>query len=276
MPWAVRVDLANPDASLVWASTRDECWFDAPRSPSTSWTCPATATGDAQILVTVTENGVATPHARSVSLTVPYVKQTMSATASLSTSRIRVGQSATVTGTFMAMATGAPVAGLPVTLQAMPKGSKSWNDVATDTTGARGVTRFAVSPARNTVYRVQSGYNPTWEMTSSASRQLFVAVKLSTKVNSRTVYGMTTTWVGKYERTRIAGSVSPNKAGRVIKLKKYRDGRWRTIREKRLSDNSNFVFRFRPHRSGTHRLQVVKPDDYRNAGSRRVIRLTVG
>ena len=275
VPMPVRADIATAGADVIWSSTRGECWFEAPQRASTSWTCPATADGTAQITVHVTENGITTPYDKTTALVVPSVKQPLSASADASSSRIIVGGNVTVTGKFMAMATAAPVAGLPVRLQARPKGNRSWNDVATDKTNANGVARFALSPQRNVAYRVFSSTNKTWENTASGQQEVAVAAKLTTKVNSRTVVGLSTTSVRERQTTKLVGTVSPNKAGRTIKLQKYRNGSWRTIRSKDLSRESRYVFRYTPRRDGTHRLKIVKPDDRRNAGRSRVLRLYV-
>ena len=276
VPTAVQANTAHTDANVVWSSTRSECWFDAPRAKFTTWTCPATAdAGAAVITVNVTENGVTTPYDKTITVTVPSEKQVMSASTAVSASKIRAGQLVSVTGKFMAMATGAPVAGLPVHLQSQPKGTKTWNDIALDKTGPNGLARFDVSPMRNTKYRVRSATNPTWQTTIGAGEEVAVSAKLSTKLNSRTVAGMITTQVREYNTIRLAGKVSPDKSGDTIRLKRYRHGRWRTIREKRINDNSGFVFKYTPRYEGRHRLRIVKPTDLRNVKSIRYVRLSV-
>ena len=275
-PASVSALSATAAADVVWSSTLNDCWFDEPRAAVTTWTCPANVDAQpARITVNITENGITKPYDRDISVKVPASKQSMSSTLAVSDSRIAVGRTIGVTGKYISMGTGAPVAGLPVSLQARLKGSREWKNVGVDKTNRGGAASFSVSPIRNTTYRMRSANNPTWAMEWSPTRDVLVSTKLRTKVNSRTVAGLSTTTVREYSRIRLAGKVSPDKAGRIIKLKKYRDGRWRTIREKRLNDNSGFVFRYRPKSDGTHRLKIVKPNDIRNRGSKRIIRLKV-
>jgi hypothetical protein len=275
-PAQVRADTRTSDAKVVWSSTRKDCWFAAPRAKVTSWACPATARGgDARITVNVTENGITTPYENDVSVVIPQNRMSSSGVAAVSDGKIRVGRSTAVRGRFIAMATGANVPGLKVRLQARPKGKRSWDTVASRPTSRRGKVRFVVEPRRNMAYRLRAVRNSSWSPESSPRRDVTVKAKLLTKVNSRTVVGMTTTKVRDFGRIRIAGKVTPDKAGRKIKLRLYRDGRWRTIREKRINRDSRFVFKYKPRRDGKHRLKIVKPDDRRNGGSSQIVRIRV-
>ena len=275
-PWAVRANVATSGAGIVWSSTRNECWFDDPRAASTSWTCPATSQGGAEITVQVTENSVTTPYSTAVSLTVPATKLATATSLRSSETSIRAGQTATLMGKVIAIGTGAPVAGLPVEFQVRPKHSKVWSAVGSDVTNRNGGAQLDVAPLRNASYRMRTNYNHTWDMTFSAAVDIAVSTKVTTKINSTLVAPYSTTSVQPYATSRITGEVSPNKSGDIIKLKRYTKGRWRVVREKRLSDRSRYTFRYTPKTSGKHYLRVVKPRDSRNLRTRKTITLRAG
>ena len=274
-PWAVRANVATQGAGIVWSSTRSECWFEDPHAAATSWTCPATAQGGAEITVHVTENSVTTPYTTPVSLVVPATKMNTSVSLHSSASSIVAGQTVSLTGTVLSIGTGAPVAGLPVEFQAMPKGTKTWTTVGSAATNRNGKAQLALTPQRNTAYRVRTGANHTWLVTSSSRIDVHVSTKVTTSINSVTVAGYSTTPVQTYDSTRLSGTVSPDKAGDVIRLRRYANGRWRTVREKRINDNSRYSFSYTPKSSGKHYLRIVKPRDTQNLRTRKVITLSV-
>jgi hypothetical protein len=275
-PVAVRADVATAGAGIVWTSTRSDCWFDDPRAASTSWACPATATGAGEITVHVTENGISTPYTTPIALTVPATKLVSSVDLRASETAITVGRSVRLSTRVVAMATGATVPGLGVEFQARPKGSKVWTSIGSDATNKAGVAYLEVAPQRNVSYRSRTVWNPTWDTQFSGALDVSVATKLTTKVNQNQVAGYSTTPVSSYATTKLSGTVSPDKAGKVIKLRRKVNGRWRTIREKRISANSTYSFRYTPRVGGEHRFRIVKPADTRNKFSRKVLILRVG
>ena len=276
VPWAVRADVATAGATVAWSSTRTECWFDNPQQAVTAWTCPATAGDTGQITVNVTENGITTPYSYPVSLVTPATKLAVSANFSSSANRIVAGQTTTLRGRFLAMGTGAPLAGLPVVVEARDRNSSTWNVIATDKTTRDGVVRMDVAPTRNKSYRMRSTVNNTWASTTTTVADVSVSTKLKTTVNSKIISNFSNDYLRPRTELTIAGSVSPNKAGRPIKLLRYRNGEWRTIRDKDLTARSTYRFTFTPRRAGTYKLRVVKPGDRRNIRSRRGFRFTVG
>ena len=277
-PIAVRANISTPGSGVVWSSTRPECWFDNPYAASTSWTCPATAQGDAQLTVNVTENAITSPYTSNVALVAPTTKQTMSVSVRSSDSNIQVGQSVQLSSRVVAYATGAVVPGLPVEFQVRPKNAKTWSTIGTDATNRSGIAFLNATPQRNVEYRVRTAYNHTWATTYSSATTVWVSSKLTTTVNSYKVAGYSTTDVTTYATTRLGGKVSPNKAGRIIRLRSYIPERrtWRTIREKRISDNSTYSFRYTPRSRGKHYLRIIKPGDSRNTYTRKTIILDVG
>ncbi len=275
-PWSVRANVSTSGAGIVWSSTRSDCWFSNPHAAGTSWTCPATASGSADVIVHVTENGITTPYTTRVSLIVPTTKLASSVSFRASEIEIRSGQTINLSGKILGMNTGAPVHGLPVEFQVMPKGSKYWSRAGGDVTNRDGIANLSVAPLRNAAYRMVTSSNPTWATTVSARVDVKVSTKVTTSVNSVLVAPYNTTTVGTYRTTRVSGKVSPDKAGDIIKLKRYSKGRWRTIREKRINDNSAYRFYYTPKTSGRHYLRVVKPRDTRNTRTRKKVTLRVG
>ena len=274
--WPVSAVSSDANATVVWSSTRTECEFANATAASTTFACPATTQGSGDVIATVTEDGMATPYAKTVAFVPPVSPQPLSLSLSKSASTITAGQTVSLTGRVDAFATSAPVWGLDVKIEAMPKTSTTWSTVATGVTSRYGIIRADFTPTRNVSYRLRAIGNATWASALSASTAVSVQTKVKTRINSMTVAGYDSTAVDTATRTRIAGTVSPDKDGDKILLRRYRDGRWRTIRTKRLSSESTYRFRFTPRRSGTVRLRVVKPSDRSNLQSRRTIRLNVG
>jgi hypothetical protein len=94
-----------------------------------------------------------------------------------------------------------------------------------------------------------------------------VATKVRARVKDTTV---------RTNRTaRVRGAVSPDKAGKVVKLRRYRSGRWVTVARRRITADSTYVFRYRPRTDGRHRLRVVKPADRNNLRGRNAVVLRV-
>ena len=272
--WPVRADIANPEnASVVWSSTRSDCWFADPHAAVTTWTCGALSAGSAEIMVMVTEGAITTPHVRTAALLYPSQPLPTTTTMSVSSASIVTGDSLKLNGAVAQSSTLARIAGLPVRAYARPKGASLWTRIADGQTNAHGEIRFTVTPTRNTAYRLVGGDTPVWALSSSVTVDVSVRTKLTTKLNSKTVVGLETK---PDATTRISGTVSPDKAGDKIQLRKYRGGRWKTIRTKTISARSGYGFYVSPTREGKHRLRVVKPGDTRNARSERGLTVTVG
>ena len=274
LSWPVRADIANPDnATVVWSSTRSECWFANPHAAVTTWTCPASSAGSAELTVMVTEGAITTPYSRTAALLYPSQQLPTTTTMSVSSAAIVTGDSFKLNGAVAQTATLAKIAGLPVRAYARAKGASLWTRIADGQTNANGEVHFTVAPTRNTAYRLVGGDTPVWGLSSSVTVDVSVRTKLTTKLNSKVVVGLET---APDTTTRISGSVSPDKAGDTIQLRKFRDGRWKTIRSKRINGDSGYAFYVSPNREGTHRLRVVKPGDTRNARSERRLTVTVG
>ena len=259
--WSVRADVSTEDATVVWSSTRDECWFANPQAKSTTWTCPAGTVGEAQVSVMVTENGIMTPYMQDVEFTIPAAPIQTAVTMTPSDSSTVSGQTIKLNGTVTQASTMARIAGLQVRVSARPKGSNTWTRIGDAVTNRSGAIHYEVAPTRNMYYRFTNTGTNVWDTSNSTAQLVNVKARMTTKLNSKLVAGLYTRTA---RTTRISGTISPNKAGQKVQLKRYRDGRWRVIKEKRITSRSRFSFDYTPRRSGRHLLMVVKPADRRN------------
>ena len=265
--WNVRADVATAGASVAWSSTLDGCRFANPNAAVTTWSCPGTMAGtEGQVSVHVTENGVTAPYSYPVTFVVPTPPRPAGVSLTVSSSTIRSGQSVTVTGTMTDAQDRKPVYGMPLQLRAYTAGS-GWNTVANLTTGLSGRVSATFAPKRNTVYVLMSDGSQTWSSATSPQAK----VEVATKVRAR----LSKSRVRPNRVARVAGAVSPDKAGKVVYLKRYRSGRWVTVARKRIQSDSGYVFSYRPRQTGTHRLRVVKPADRTNIKGRTKVVLSV-
>jgi hypothetical protein len=268
VPWTVRADVATTGAGIAWSSTLSQCRFADPNAAVTTCACPGTMEGtDGQVTVHVTENGLTTPYAYPVSFVVPSPPRAAGLSLTASAAKIKSGQRVTLTGTMTESSSGQPVYGMPVELRARQARSSTWTTVATMTTGLAGKVSRTFRPRKNTVYVMMSGGSQTWSSASSPQ----ATVEVATKVKAR----LSKSKVKRNRTTRVAGAVSPDKAGKVIRLKRYKSGRWVTVEKKRISEDSRYVFRYTPRDTGKHRLRVVKPADRKNVRGRTAVVLRV-
>jgi hypothetical protein len=267
LPWSVRADIATAGAGVAWSSTLRGCRFADPTAAATTFSCPATASGEAQVTVHITESGVTTPHAYPVTFVTPDPARSNAVDMSVSASSVTSGSRVVINGRLADLQTDDPIFGMPLQLWSLEAGSTSWNPVATMTTGLQGRVSAAVRPRRNTTYMLTSAGSSTWASTSSPQRKVTVATKVRARLSKERIRANRT--------TRVAGAVSPDKAGKLVYLKRYRRGHWVTVGKQRIREDSTYVFRYRPRRSGTARLRVVKPADGRNARGQRKVVLTV-
>jgi hypothetical protein len=268
--WTVHADVASEDATVVWSSTREECWFGDPYAMRTTWTCPVGTEGTGEVTAMVTENGVTTPYTDDVTFAIPATPIPTDARMTPSDRFTVSGQNVVLSGSVAQASTMARIAGLTVAVSARRKGSDVWNRLAYVQSNRAGVVRYTVAPTRNTYYRFATVGTNVWDPSRSASHLVSVKTRLTTRLNSKAVLGLNTR---TFATTTISGTVSPNKAGRLIQLRLYRGGRWRVIRERRLNENSRYWFSYTPRRDGRHRLKIVKRADRQNVKS--VERITI-
>lgn len=70
------------------------------------------------------------------------------------------------------------------------------------------------------------------------------------------------------ERVHLSGKVKPYNAGRIVKLQRYKGGKWRVVKRKRLNKKSRFHFWVRHYSFGKYRYRVVTPKHKLNAWGR--------
>ena len=272
--WPVSVSVPTSDATVVWSSTRSQCWFANPRAKSTTWTCPATNRGGGEIMVTVTENGITTPFTTAIQLIAPTTKKRLSVNSSLSSRRVAAGQLVSIRARFYDLTTGAPVVGLPVAVEARDLYTTDWRTIARTYTNRNGFVRGAGRPYRHKIFRVRSLITPTWA-TDLSFNSVSVRSAIRSTVNQRLVAGLTRTVVDSRDSIGLGGQVSPNKAGQTISLYRYYSGRWNHVSSKRLTSTSRYWFRYTPRRDGRLALRVIKPADRVNSMSSRILRFYV-
>lgn len=267
VPWPVTVSVASADATVVWSSTRSECSFADTSARETRWNCPATTTGGAEITVHVTENGDTVPYSQEVTFEAATSTRPTKLRGVSSSKRIKAGKTITVTATLTDGVSNLPVLGVPVDVWALESGSVVWTHAGTMTTNVNGKAGIALQPRRNVTYMLRSHSTALYDMADSST----ISVKVAAKVRGKLSRDRT-----RPERTvRVKGTVSPDKQGRIIRLKQRRNGRWVTVAQRRVRDDSTYVLPYTPRNSGDHRLRVVKPADLLNVRGLRALRLEV-
>ena len=268
VPWRVRAQVATAGAAVAWSSTLPQCRFADPTAAVTTWSCPGTmAGGQAQVSVHVTEDGVTTPFAYPVEFVMPTPPRAAVLSVKASASQIRSGRSVKLAAILVDAQNSSPIYGMPVELRAQEGRSSTWTTVANLTTGLAGRASATFTPRRNTRYALVSPGSATWSSAGSSTR-----VEVATKVRAR----LSTSRLRPNRTAQVAGAVSPDKAGKLVRLKRYRNGKWRTVAEKRIKADSSYVFRYTPRDTGKHRLRVVKSGDRMNIKGRTRVVLSVG
>ena len=267
VPWPVKVAVASPEATVVWSSTQSECSFADTGARETTWTCPTTVTGGAEVTVHVTENGDTVPYSKEVFFEASTGPRTTKLRGVPSSKRIRAGQTVTLSGTLTDAATGMAVVGVPVDVWALERGAASWTHAGSAMTNSTGKLGLVLKPRRNVTYMMRSHSTDIWSQTDSTSVTVAVAAKVRGTLSRQTT---------RADRTvSVSGTVSPDKQGKVVRLKQRRNGRWVTVAEQLVRDDSTYVLRYTPATSGQHRLRVIKPADQLNAKGLRALSLEV-
>ena len=176
------------------------------------------------------------------------------ATASASPGQVVFGQSSTVSGVLSDVTSGAPLPGATVHLQSRPSAAADWTETgATTTTNGNGRFAFAVSPSRNTQYRVVFDGDASHDSTRSNAVTVNVAPRISVSVSDNTVK--------KGTRVTFFGVVSPNHSGDKVALQLKVNGAWVTQSQATLDEDSAYQARWTPQKKGTFTLRVLKAAD---------------
>ncbi len=159
---------------------------------------------------------------------------------------ITVGSSATVSGTlYQGGSTTTPQASVPVELYARSVNG-AFKAVAAATTGSDGSYTFSVTPANNTVYKVETTAKPI-----ARTASLFEAVADTVSLTPST----TSTTAGT--AVSFSGGVTPDHTGHLIYLQiQTARGGWQNVAEQSLSTGSRYSFNYRFGQPSTYTVRV--------------------
>lgn len=168
--------------------------------------------------------------------------------------KLLYGYSTTISGTVTDFDTQTPMVGTAVQLRACATSATipCATIKQTKTTTAGGAFSFTVRPTKNTRYFVRVGA-VDGKPATYVDKRINVAPKV-TRAATRTTMPSGGT-------LRLTGSVSPNHAGRMVKIQRLRAGVWRTIAQDDLSSRSAYskAFVLTGAHGSTARLRVILP-----------------
>jgi hypothetical protein len=135
--------------------------------------------------------------------------------------------------------------GTALTLDQSPYPFRSFNRLATGSTGDGGAYSFAVTPTSNTRYRVTAQTSPP-----TTSAEVDVLVKKRVTIRAR--------------GSRISGLVSPAHDGDPVALQRRSSHGYRTVTTGRLADagTAHSSYRFTVRRPGVYRTRVPADADH--------------
>lgn len=178
MPVGVSASATVPEGrtfTIGWSTTRSDCTFTAPTGPTSTFYCPAAATGSGQITATVVDSlGMSASATKTFTLKKPLLKRLVVSGVSRSVSKIEKGQKATIYGHAIDALTGKPVAGMRVAIYYRRAGTTTWKKITTKTTNVNGMFGYSVSPPSSTYYRIVTDDSATWASDKSASKKIGV------------------------------------------------------------------------------------------------------
>ena len=152
------------------------------------------------------------------------------------------GRGSTVSGQL----TGVPSAvGTALVIDQAPYPFRSFNRLATGSTGGGGAYSFSVTPNSNTRYRVTAQTSPP-----TTSAEVDVLVKKRVTIRAR--------------GSRISGLVSPAHDGDQVALQRRGSRGYRTVATGRLADagTAHSRYRFTANRAGVYRTRVPADADH--------------
>jgi hypothetical protein len=191
----------------------------------------------------------------AVALAAPKPPTTVTAT--ISTTKVTFGKTATISGTTAANTT--------VTLRgdAYPF-NNSFGRVATTTSNAAGAYSFTVKPDASTHYRT--------DVKKAQSQVVPLAVRW------KVTRSVSTKRPKKGSRVLFSGTVSPVHNGGTASIQRRTGGVWKTVKTTTLAastaTSSAYSVRVRVRRSGTYRVRV-EGDGAHDAGNSSTVKLTI-
>ncbi|KRB73921.1 hypothetical protein ASE01_18125 [Nocardioides sp. Root190] len=136
----------------------------------------------------------------------------------------------------------------------------NWRRVASANYLSTGYARFAIAPAKKTLYLVKTVPTLT-PFTPSTSLTLTVDVRrtLSARVAD--------TRIRKGKRISVSGRINPTDSGVSVLLQRYRDGAWRTVARTTTTSGGRYSVGVRARTVGTWRMRITVPTAKGNLGT---------
>jgi Zn-dependent metalloprotease len=146
-------------------------------------------------------------------------------------------------------ARGAAVPSGGARLEQQVVGSSAWTTAKTGTASSAGKIVWNVVPTKTTTYRVvtQSG-----GLTATSAGRKVVVVPIVSRTVSPTTLSLGQVFT-------VTGRVSPNRPGQVVRLERYLNGKWVTVRSAALSSSSTYRIVLRQPNRGTGTYRVFRP-----------------
>lgn len=161
---------------------------------------------------------------------------------------------------------GAGIAGQPVVLQY--QAGSAWKTLATVTSSSDGTFSDSAKPARNTVYRASFAATGSYDASTSSTRSVQVAAKVTASASSTRTH--------LYDVVFFTGRVRPNERGQEVRLQRYQHHRWMTVNTAKLSRKSTFRIPMAATSHADYTWRVSYPATHSNAaGVSRSIKVTV-
>ena len=160
--------------TIGWSTSRSDCRFTAATGPSSTFYCPAAATGSGQVTATVVDSlGMNASATKTFKLIKPSSRRAVVAGTSAS-GKIHKGTKTTLVGRAIDPKTGKPIVGMRVSIYYRVAGTTTWKKITTKTTNLSGYVSLRVGPRKTTYYRIVTQTSATWASDKSLSRRIRV------------------------------------------------------------------------------------------------------
>lgn len=170
---------------------------------------------------------------------------------------VSYGSSATISGVLDKSGTTTPEPSTPVVLCGRTAHESRYVCDETTTTGTDGSYSFTVTPTENTLYQVRTSLPP-----KRHSAVLFEGVRDIVTLSDSS----STSTVG--QPVTFTGTVTPDKAGRVIYLERLgKDNNWHVVEIRFVKSDSTFQFSWTFGSAGSKEFRARIPSDSLNVGA---------
>jgi serine protease len=171
------------------------------------------------------------------------------ATIATNTGAISYGGSVSLSGKVTRLDTGAPLAGVPVSLYARTKNSTVWREVTRPTSSATGTVSYVHKPTVSTIY--QWGYNGSPDLLGSRTADKLVEVRPTI-----TAY-VSSTAIKLGGTNGFYGYLRPQHSGQTVYLQRSVSGSWTNVATTKLNSTGNYGFSIKPTTRGTYAYRAV-------------------